>query len=98
MAAGVTGRLWRVEDFGSPLGSLRPAEGGKSGMRDEDIGFLLGLLGAIAVLLLLISVRVGNIASRLKERFPTAKEEDFRWSQEDPAGHYEAHKNDRDSK
>jgi len=31
MAAGLTDRLWSVEDFGRPLGSLRAAEGGRSG-------------------------------------------------------------------
>jgi hypothetical protein len=67
-------------------------------MTHDDVGFLLVLLGVIAVVLVFILVRVSNIAARLKERFPTAKEEDFQWSQDDPMGHYEAHKNDENSK
>jgi hypothetical protein len=53
------------------------------------------LLWAIAGLLFLILWRVMNIDSRLKERFPTEKEADYKWSQDDPMGHYEAHKNDK---
>lgn len=67
-------------------------------MTHEDFRFLIELLAAIAVLLLVISLQVSSISSRLKERFPTTKEEDYRWSQDDPAGHYEAHKNDKNSK
>lgn len=35
MAAGVTDRLWSVEDLGGPLGVLRAAEDGKSGIKTE---------------------------------------------------------------
>ena len=52
------------------------------------------LLIVIAVLLFLIWLRVGDIASRLRQRFPTEKEEDADWAQKDPMGHWEAHKND----
>jgi hypothetical protein len=36
--------------------------------------YIAGLLGVIAVFLLMISVKVDDIAKRLKERFPTQKE------------------------
>jgi hypothetical protein len=55
---------------------------------------LEALLGAIAVLLFMIWWKVDNIASRMKERFPSEKEQDYEWSQKDPAGHWEAHKDD----
>jgi hypothetical protein len=50
------------------------------------------LLVIIAVLLTVIVWEVQNISRRLKDRFPTKKEQDYKWSQEDPAGHWEAHK------
>jgi hypothetical protein len=53
------------------------------------------LLVIIAVLLAFILWKLSSIAGRLKERFPTAKEEDYRLSQEDPMGHWEAHKDDK---
>jgi hypothetical protein len=53
------------------------------------------LLGAVAFLLLLILLELGGIRRRLKERFPTEKEQDSKWAREDPAGHWEAHKNDK---
>ena len=53
------------------------------------------LLIIIAVLLFLLVLRVESIAARLKERFPTEKEQDSKWAQEDPMGHWEAHKKDR---
>jgi hypothetical protein len=53
------------------------------------------LLVIIAVLLALILWKLNSIAGRLKERFPTAKEEDYKWSQDDPMGHWEAHKDDK---
>jgi hypothetical protein len=34
----------------------------------------------------------------LKDRFPTEKEQDYKWSQEDPHGHWEAHKDDESLK
>ena len=52
-------------------------------------------LGAIAALLLMIYFKVHDLASRFKERFPTAKEQDDAWATNDPAGHWEAHKNDK---
>jgi hypothetical protein len=56
------------------------------------------LLVVIAVLLLLIFCKLSAISARLKERFPTEKEQDYKWSQDDPMGHYEAHKADKQNK
>jgi len=56
------------------------------------------LLLAIAVLLLLIFWKLSAINARLKERFPTKKEQDYKWSQDDPMGHHEAHKADKQNK
>ena len=53
------------------------------------------MLLVIAVLLALILWKISKIDARLKERFPTEKEVDYKWSQEDPAGHWEAHKDDK---
>ncbi len=53
------------------------------------------VLAAIVFFGISVLLRLENIDNRLKERFPTEKEEDYRWSQADPAGHYEAHKHDR---
>lgn len=53
------------------------------------------LLVIIAVLLFLVFWKVSDINSRLKDRFPTEKEQDYKWSQDDPMGHYEAHKEDK---
>ena len=53
------------------------------------------LLIVIAALLFLMLLQLGRIAARLKEKFPTAKEEDYQWSQNDPEGHHKAHKNDK---
>jgi hypothetical protein len=39
------------------------------------------LLGIIAILLFLILWEISRISARLKERFPTAKEQDYEWSQ-----------------
>jgi hypothetical protein len=49
------------------------------------------LLIIIAVLLFMIFWKVESINARLKERFPTAKEEDREWARKDPMGHSEAH-------
>jgi len=49
-------------------------------------------LVVIIVLLVWILLKVISIAARLKERFPTEKEQDYKWSQDDPMGHWEAHK------
>ena len=53
------------------------------------------MLFVIAVLLALILWKVSKIDSRMKERFPTEKEADYEWSQKDPMGHWEAHKDDK---
>ncbi len=53
------------------------------------------LLVVIAVLLLLILWKLSKIDGRLKERFPTEKEEDYEWSQKDPMGHWKAHKEEK---
>jgi hypothetical protein len=49
------------------------------------------MLGMIVVLLFMVVWKLGNIESRLKNRFPTEKEQDRKWSQDDPMGHWEAH-------
>lgn len=49
----------------------------------------------IAVLLFLILMELGKINSRLKERFPTEKEQDYECAKTDPMWHWEAHKNDK---
>jgi len=49
----------------------------------------------IAVLLFFILLSVERIAARLKDKFPTEKEEDRQWAQKDPMGHWEAHKKDK---
>jgi hypothetical protein len=54
-------------------------------------------LWIIVALLVLIAWELHKISSRLKDRFPTEKEEDYRWSQEDPQGHWEAHKDEMKS-
>jgi hypothetical protein len=53
------------------------------------------LLGVIAVLLYLIWNNTSAISKRMRERFPTEKEEDYDWAMKDPAGHYAAHKDDK---
>ena len=53
------------------------------------------LLIFIAVLLLLVLWEVGKISRRLKERFPTEKEQDFEWAKRDPMGYWEAHKEEQ---
>ncbi len=56
------------------------------------------LLVVIAVLLLLILWELSKIDSRLKGRFPTEKEQDYKWSQEDPMGYWEAHKEEKQTR
>jgi hypothetical protein len=56
------------------------------------------LLVVIAVLLLLILWKLSTIAARLKDRFPTEKEQDYKWALKDPMGHWEAHKDDKQTK
>jgi hypothetical protein len=53
------------------------------------------MLIILAILLFLILWEVHNISARLKEQFPTEREQDYEWSQKDPVGHWEAHKNDK---
>jgi hypothetical protein len=53
------------------------------------------LMVVIAVLHFLILWKITNIDRRLKDRFPTEKEQDYKWAKEDPMGHWEAHKNDK---
>ena len=53
------------------------------------------LLVLQTVFLFGIWLRIEQIATRTKERFPTSAEEDFEWSQKDSHGHWEAHKNDK---
>jgi hypothetical protein len=56
---------------------------------------MYGMVWVITIVLLaLIAWKVSEIAARLKEKFPTEKEQDYEWSQNDPAGHWEAHKDD----
>jgi|HubBroStandDraft_6_1064221.scaffolds.fasta_scaffold01540_10 hypothetical protein len=49
----------------------------------------------IAFALLLILLRVISIDKRLKERFPTEREADYKWSQDNPMGRAEAHSKER---
>lgn len=53
------------------------------------------LLVVIAVLLLLILWELIKIDRRLRQRFPTEKEEDYEWSQKDPMGHWGAHREEK---
>jgi hypothetical protein len=52
----------------------------------------------IVALLALIVWELDAIRSRLKRQFPTAEGEDSRWAQEDPMGHWEANKDEIQSK
>ena len=54
----------------------------------------IALLVVITVVLILLLHRVARIDARLKERFPTEKEQDQDWAKKDPMGHWEAHKQD----
>jgi hypothetical protein len=47
-------------------------------------------------LLVFIGWELRKISNRLKAKFPTDREQDFEWSQKDPVGHWEAHKNEHD--
>jgi hypothetical protein len=53
------------------------------------------LLAVIAGLLFVIWLNVESINKRLKEHFPTEKEQDYELSQRDPMSHWEKHKNDK---
>jgi hypothetical protein len=59
-------------------------------MKGIEVALLL-----IGVLLVLILARLGNIERRLKERFPSEKEQDKQWAKADPMGHWEAHRKDK---
>lgn len=54
-------------------------------------------LWIIVGLLALIAWELHNVSSRLRDRFPTEKEQDSKWAQEDPHGHWEAHKDEMKS-
>ena len=56
------------------------------------------LLTTIAVLLFIVVWKLWNIDERLKDRFPTEKEQDYRLAMEDPHGHWQAHKHEESSK
>jgi hypothetical protein len=58
----------------------------------RDLEFILIV---IAVLLLLIFWKLSAISARLRERLPTEKERDLQWGKDDPMGHWEAHKKDK---
>jgi hypothetical protein len=60
--------------------------------------YIAFLLGGITFLLFWIAWNISDIRGRLRERFPTKKEEDYRWSQEDPMGHWEAHRAEEESR
>ena len=49
-------------------------------------------LAFIAVMMVVLVTQVSGVASRLKERFPTEKEQERQWARNDPAGYSEAHK------
>lgn len=51
--------------------------------------------GVIAVLLFFIWNELSDIRKRLKERFPTDAELDYRLSQDDPSAHYAKHKHEK---
>ncbi len=53
------------------------------------------ILTIIAVLLLFILWELGKISRRLKEHFPTEKEQDYEFAKKDPMGHWEAHKDEQ---
>jgi|GEM_PF-2519054 len=52
---------------------------------------LLVLLFLIVILLFSIDSKLGKIDRRMRERFPTEKEQDRDWAKKDPMGHAEAH-------
>lgn len=74
----------------SPCLSRRPCPKIRSAMSNVEL-----LLALVAALLFLIWLRLGAIASRLKEQFPSEKEQDADWAQKDPMGHWEAHRKDK---
>jgi hypothetical protein len=57
----------------------------------NDLEFLLTV---IAILLVVILWKLSAISARLKERFPTEKEQDLEWGLKDPMGHSEAPRKD----
>ena len=64
-------------------------------MTQTQFELLAGLLLGIIILLFSIDYKLGQINRRTRERFPTEKEQDYDWSQKDPMGHWEAHKDDK---
>jgi len=56
------------------------------------------LLGTIIILLVAILWALQSISGRLKERFPTEKESDLKWAKDDPMGHFEAHKKEKNER
>lgn len=60
-----------------------------------NMNFTEILLAIIAVLLFSIDFRMGKIDRRMRERFPSDKEQDSDWAKKDPMGHWEAHKDDK---
>jgi predicted PurR-regulated permease PerM len=53
------------------------------------------LLAVILVILFMIYSQLADIRKRLRERFPTEKEQDSDWALKDAMGHWEAHKGDK---
>lgn len=53
------------------------------------------LLAVIALLLFCVVFQLSKISARLKTHFPTEKERDNQWGQDDPIGHSEAHQRDK---
>jgi hypothetical protein len=56
------------------------------------------LLGIIVVVLVAILWTLQSISHRVKDRFPVEKEADLKWAKDDPMGHFEAHKNDKNER
>jgi hypothetical protein len=52
------------------------------------------LLATIVVILFAMLVQISGIAKRMRQHFPTDKESDYDFSQNDPMSHWEAHKKD----
>jgi len=66
-------------------------EAGKDGSVIHPTFWLI----AIAALLLINFLRLGDIGKRLRVQFPTEKEQDYDRAMRDPHGHWDAHKNDK---
>jgi hypothetical protein len=59
------------------------------------MGLIFGVLVLIAIVLFMILDKISDIGKRMREHFPTEKEQDYDWALGDPLGHYEAHKDDK---